>query len=517
MTIRRNVMGSLAALASTAVLAAGMLPLRSHLTIATTALVLVVPVVLGVVLGGFLSGVVGVLGGFLIYDLLFIPPYLTLDVGAAENWTALVVYAAVLLPVAKVVSGMNAARAKARQHGTQIRELFELSGLLVEDKPFDDLVSVIVSTLRDVFDARQVALLLPRDGHLEIVASAGAPLTDADRGRLLPMPGALASLDTHLSQRKDPFALALIAAGRPVGLLMVSGKRMAEHDREPLLLFANQVALAIERAQLREDALRLEVTEEVARLARMLVAAVSHDLRAPLASIKASSSVLADPELDIRPTERQELAGLIDVQADRLAALVTNLLDMSRVQAGVLQPRCTVTTLSDFLATVLRDLPPATRARIPEIDVPADLPPIDADLVLIARVLTNLLENAARHGPKDTPITICAQPTEARAAGDTEAGGVKVDADARTITVSVADRGPGVSPDRRNEIFGLFTRRQNDAGTGLGLAIAKAFIEAHGQRIWADDAPGGGARFCFTLPVAAPLPEELQVVPNPYC
>ena len=111
--------------------------------------------------------------------------------------------------------------------------------------------------------------------------------------------------------------------------------------------------------------------------------------------------------------------------------------------------------------------------------------------MLITRVLTNLLDNAARHGPKATPVTIDAS----------GAGG--------TITVTVSDHGPGVGTDRRSEIFGLFPRRAGDAGTGLGLAIAKAFVEAHGERIWVEEAPGGGARFCFTLPVAAAVSPEV--------
>jgi two-component system sensor histidine kinase KdpD len=123
--------------------------------------------------------------------------------------------------------------------------------------------------------------------------------------------------------------------------------------------------------------------------------------------------------------------------------------------------------------------------------VPPDLPPVDVDLVLISRVLTNLLENAGRHGPKNTPITIQAMLTAPA-----------------TIQLSVTDRGPGVSPDRLNPVSGLFVRREGDTGAGLGLTIAKTFVEAHGQRIWVEDAPGGGARFCFTLPVAAPIPEE---------
>jgi two-component system sensor histidine kinase KdpD len=114
--------------------------------------------------------------------------------------------------------------------------------------------------------------------------------------------------------------------------------------------------------------------------------------------------------------------------------------------------------------------------------------------MLISRVLTNLLENALRHGPRNSPVTIGAALTNEQ-----------------SVEVSVTDHGPGVSPDRRNEIFGIFARRAGDAGAGLGLTIAKTFIEAHGQHIWVEDAPEGGARFCFTLPVAAPIPEEPRI------
>ena len=492
--MKRSVIGTVAALASMAALTGAMVPLRSHLSIATTALILVVPVVIGVISGGFIAGALSVIAGFLVYDFFFIPPYLTLWVGAPQNWAALGVYVVVMLPVSKVVAGMNAARAKERRQGMEIRELFELSDLLVADKPLDVLLSVIVTTLADVFDSRQVALLLPQDDRLEVVASAGDPLTEGELRTVLPAPGALASRESHSFERGGLLVLALTAAGRPVGLLVLSGEAAAQHEREPLLLFANQIALAVERAQLREQALQARVTEEMARLAKTLVAAVSHDLRTPLASIKASSSTLADAELDLSPEARQNLAKLIDVQADRLAELVQSLLDMSRIQAGVLKPRCTVTSLAELVTSVVSDLSPALRGHAIDVELADDLPPIDVDLVLISRVLTNLLENAGRHGPKNTPITIRATPTSQE-----------------VIELSVTDHGPGISPDRRKEVFGLFVRREGDAGAGLGLALAKTFVEAHGQRIWVEDAPDGGARFCLTLPIAASIPEEPRV------
>jgi len=489
--MKRTVLGTAAALGSMAVLTAAMIPLRSDLSIATTALVLVVPVVIGVVLGGFGAGAISVAAGFLVYDFFFIPPYLTLWVGAPQNWVAAGVYVAVMLPVAHVVARMNAARATARRQEREIRELFELSDLLVEEKPLDVLLSVIVTTLADVFESPQVVLFLPRGDDLEIAAAAGEPLTELELRRVR---GELGSRGTQSFDSDGLLVLALAAAGRPVGLLVLSGETVARYEREPLLLFANQIALAVERAQLREQALRARLTEEMARLARTLVAAVSHDLRTPLASIKASSSTLADAGIAISPEAAHKLANLIDAQADRLAELVQNLLDMSRIQAGVLQPRRTVTALADLISTVVTDLAPELRGYPVRTDIPDDLPPIDVDLVLIARVLTNLLENAIRYSPKNSEITIGAGLT-----------------DPQTITVSVTDHGPGISPDRRHEIFELFARRAGDAGAGLGLSIAKTFVEAHGQRIWVEDASQGGARFCFTLPVAAQIPEEPKI------
>src|ERR1017187_10969247 len=219
--MKRGAIGTSAALASMAVLTSLMLPFRSHLSIATTALILVVPVVIGGVIGGFVAGAISVVAGFLVYDFFFIPPYLTLWVGAPQNWAALGVYAVVMLPVARVVAGMNAARAKERRQSREIRQLFELSDLLVEDKPLDVLLSVIVAALADVFSSRQVALFLPTAGRLEIAASAGDPLTREQVGQVLPAPGIPAGTEAQSHERGDLLVLALTAAGRPVGLLVL--------------------------------------------------------------------------------------------------------------------------------------------------------------------------------------------------------------------------------------------------------------------------------------------------------
>jgi two-component system, OmpR family, sensor histidine kinase KdpD len=490
---RRVLAGTVTALVTMAVLTIAMLPLRAHLSIATTALVLVVPVVIGVVVGGFVAGVLSVIAGFLVYDYFFIPPYLTLYVGRAQNWAALGVYVLVMLPVARVVAGMNVARAKERRQRTELRQLFELSDLLVEDKPLDVLLPSIVTALTDVFGSRQVAIFLPAGEKLELAASAGEPLSAGQLRQVLPGHGTPRRLGPQSGEQGDLLVLALTAAGRPVGLLALSADSAVTYEREPLMLFANQIALAVERSQLREQALRTRLTEEVVRLARMLVAAVAHDLRSPLATIKASSSTLADTEIELRAEVSQSLAKLIDVQADRLSDLVANLLDMSRIQAGVLEPCRSVTTVTALVDALVADLTSALRGHEVRIEMAKDLPPVDVDVVLISRVLTNLLENAIRHSPPGAPITVGAQPVE------------------DAVEVSVTDQGPGVSPDRRDEIFGFFARRVGDTGAGLGLAIAKTFIEAHGQQIWVEAGPTGGARFCCTLPVAAAISEEARI------
>jgi two-component system sensor histidine kinase KdpD len=493
--MRRTSFGTAVALFAMAVLTVAMIPLRSHLSVATTALVLVVPIVIGVVAGGVTAGIISVGAGFLVYDFFFIPPYLTLSVGRPQNWVALGVYVAVMVPVSQVVASMNSAKVEARRQGREIRELFELSHLLVEDKSLELLLSSVVTTLAEVFSADQVALVLPEAGKLEVVASAGAPLSDAQLRRLLPESGELATLDPRLFERDELLVVALTAAGRPAGLLVLSGMAAAPYEREPIMLFANQIALAVERVQLREQVLQARLAEEMAALAKTLVTAVSHDLRAPLTSIKAASSTLVDTEFAIDPDTTRRLATLIDVQVDRLAELVKNLLDMSRIQAGVLRPRCSVASLEDLVTAVVDELAP--RGYVLCMEIPDDLPLIDVDVVLISRVLVNLLENAIRHSPKSAPITVRAALTKQH-----------------LIEVTVTDKGPGVSRQRRHEIFELFARRSDDAGAGLGLTIAKTFIEAHGQRIWVDDAPGGGAKFCFTLPVAANLSEEPRLAAN---
>jgi two-component system sensor histidine kinase KdpD len=486
MDTRRAVVGSVAALVVMAALAALMVPIRSHLSIATTALVLVIPVVTGVVVGGFPAGVFAVIAGFLVYDLLFIPPYYTLSVGRSQNWVALGVYVAVMLLVARVVARLETARAEAHQKERAIRRLFELTDLLIEDRPLPEILELIVSTVHEAFTLRTVALLLPVEGELDVVAFAGAPLSEDELRKVAPVPGMPASLGTSQAARRERSqTVALTATGRPIGLLHIWGADLSRHHQDLLHTFGNHMALALERAQLREQAMRAELLEEVDRLQRALVGAVSHDLRTPLATIKASASTLRSADADVTPHDSQELLELIDNQADRLDRLVTNLLDLSRVQAGALELRNEAIAVGDLVTDAMRGLGRALTAGGVVLAIGDDLPLVDVDHLLIGQVLANLLDNAARHAPPDTAITVSA-----------------IRRDDGLVELAVADKGPGVPRGERSNVFRMFNRSGNSGGAGVGLSIAKAFVEAHGQEIWVEDAPAGGARFCFTMPAS---------------
>jgi two-component system sensor histidine kinase KdpD len=483
--VRRGLVGSIVGIVLSVGLGAAMVPLRSHLSIATAALAFVLPVVAGVIIGGFPAGVASVAAGFLVYDYGFIPPYNGLSAGNTQDWVALAVYAVVMLLVSRVVSNLEAARSEAQRRTAETQRLFDLSELLVEDRSVEELLKTIVRTVRTVFEVPGVALLVPEGDRLEIAASAGEALSRDELQGLEPLSGVPVSLDTWPGAPHGMRTVALTASGRPVGMLAMRGMPATEADRVLLRTFANHAALALERTQLREQALRSELLEEVDRLRHALIGAVSHDLRTPLATMKVASSTLLRPATPLSDADTYELHGLIDVETDRLTRLVTSLLDMTRIDAGVLEVRRGPTSVLELVRESVTALGSTLGDRPVNMVIPDDLPDVDIDHLLIGQVLANLLDNANRHAPPKSLITV--------------AGEVR----GNRIALSVSDAGPGVPPAEREAVFDRYVRFDTGGRTGLGLTIAKTFVEAHGEHIWVEDVPAGGARFVFTLPTTA--------------
>ncbi len=289
---------------------------------------------------------------------------------------------------------------------------------------------------------------------------------------------------------------------RPVGLLVLLGTRFTANQRLLVAGFANHLAVALERAQLQQQALHAQVLEQVDEVRKALVGAVSHDLRTPLATIKASVSTLLDDSNAVGEAGRAELLTLVGEQTDRLARLVTNLLDMSRIEAGALAVEHQPLDVKDLATAAVRSIGPNLPAgRSVVIRVPSSLPAVDADHVLVEQVFVNLLENALRHAPAASEVIV-----DARAAPGA------------MVEISISDSGPGFTDEERERLFGPdrtaraggeddgAARRERGArsggGSGLGLAIATAFVGALGGRLSAEKAVGGGAKVCFFLPVA---------------
>jgi two-component system sensor histidine kinase KdpD len=483
--VRRGLVGAIAGSAFAVALGAAMVPVRPHLSVAAAATVFVLPVVAGVIIGGFGAGVVSVTAGFLVYDFLFLPPYYRLSVGSAQDWETLIVYAVVMLLVARVVADLRSARSEANRRAMDTRRLFELSELLVADRSVEDLLKTIVRVVGSVFDVPGVALLVPEGDRLVIAASAGEVLSRDELRLLDPQSGIPVSLGTAGGAPDGTHTVALTAAGRPVGILALRGLPATPTDRALLGTFANHAALALERAQLREQALRSDLLEEIDRLRHALMGAVSHDLRTPLATMKVASSMLLDPPAPLSDADTHELHELIDLETDRLTRLVTSLLDMTRIDAGELKVQRSAIAVVDLLDESVTALRTALGEHRVDVVAPDGLPDVDVDRLLIGQVLANLLDNANRHSPPQSVITVSGTCQDGR------------------VEISVADQGPGVPVSERDTVFDRFVRFDTGGRAGLGLTIAKTFVEAHDQRIWVEEASGGGARFVFTLPIAA--------------
>ena len=475
----------MAAVALTIVL----LPLRGEVNVSTVTLIFIIPGIGAEVVGGITAGLATVLLSASLLDFFFIPPYGTLSIGSTQNWVGLGVYLVVVALVGVTVWRLKQAHAEAQRRALSLRRVYELSELLVRDESTEDLLHSIVEAVHNVFEIQSVALFVLDEERPTLAAAAGLPFTSEELHQLESGVGHAVGLSTALSSAANLKTVSLSVSGRPVGVLVFRGDHYSDEDREMLFTFANDAAIAMERADLRERARRSSLLEEIDQLRQAIMGAVSHDLRTPLATIKVASSTLVSRATHLSETASHELHELIDLETDRLTRLLSNLLDMTRIEAGFFQVRTATHEVADLVDDALSAVAAGLRHGRIQLDLPVGLPSVDVDPVLITQVLVNLVDNAQRHSPEGGVITIAARPR-----GD-------------DVIVFVEDQGSGVPAADREAIFNRFVHSDTGGRSGLGLTIAKTFVEAHGQRIWCEEAPGGGARFAFTLPGVRPEEE----------
>jgi two-component system sensor histidine kinase KdpD len=445
--------GVLLATAGLTGLTAVLVQVRTDLALASVVLLYLVVVVATAVVGGLTPSLAAAVSSDLVVNFFFVPPYHTLTVESRDNVITLVVYVTVAITVSLAMDLAARQRAAAARTGIEAALLARITAEPVREGSLHSLLGHV----RDTLHMDTAALVETSDGDQHVVAVAGRKLTGTP-------------------------ALS-VPAGDDL-TLVVEGPPIFAPDPRFLARLAAAAARTLQAERLAAQAADARDLAAVDRLRAALLAAVGHDLRTPLAGIKAGVSSLRDPDLDLTAPEKAELLATIEESADRMADLVENLLAMSRLQADALSVHAQPVALDEVVAAALLHQSDSTAV---EVDVPDDLPLAYADPGLLERVIANLLTNALQASPAGSPVLVV---------GRTGAG----------LELRVVDRGRGVPAADRDRIFSPFQRlddRTTSGGLGLGLAIARGFIEAMNGTITASDTPGGGLTMTVTVPPAS--------------
>ncbi|MFB7861543.1 DUF4118 domain-containing protein [Streptomyces sp. NPDC056069] len=418
-------------------------------------------------LGGFLPALAAAAFGSLLLNWFFTPPIHRLTIADPTNIVAIAVFFGVGMSVASVVDLAARRTHQAARLRAESEVLSHLAGSVLRG---ESSLEALLERVRETFSMESVALL-ERSGDLEpwtCAASVGARPVDRPEEADVDMP-----VGDHL-------ALAL------------TGRVLPAEDRRVLGAFAAQAAVVLDRQRLVGEAEEARRLAEGNKIRTSLLAAVSHDLRTPLAGIKASVSSLRSDDVEWSEEDRAVLLEGIEEGADRLDHLVGNLLDMSRLQTGTVTPLIRPTDLDEVVPMALGGVPDGSV----ELDIPETLPMVAVDRGLLERAVANIVENAVKYSPEGVPVAVGASVLGER------------------LELRVTDRGPGVPDAGKERIFEAFQRfgdAPRGSGVGLGLAVARGFVEAMGGTVSAEDTPGGGLTMVLTLRTAAgtaPPPPE---------
>lgn len=413
--------------------------------------------------GGLWPALVAAIAGGLLANYFFTPPLYTFTVADPENALSILIIIAVALAVSWVVDQGARRTAEAARARAEADTLTLLAGSVLRG---DNALAALLNRLRETFGMLGVALLSREglDAPWQVTAETGTDIVSAP------------DLADNVVPVHDGLAIIL------------QGHQLSTQDMRIALALGLQADAVLERDRLRAQADETRSERERTAMRTALLAAVSHDLRTPLAAIKAAISSLRSTDVELAPDDKGALLEDVDLSADRLALLIDNLLDMSRIDADAVHPVLGPVALEEVIP---RAIPTSDGQRV-NIAIPPDLPDIVADPGLLERVLANIVENALKYSPENQPVIVTA-------------GEVK-----NIAFIRVVDRGKGISPSQRDDIFVAF-QRLGDApaghGVGLGLAVARGFTEAMGGTLEAEDTPGGGLTMLLTMPLAARNPQ----------
>ncbi len=417
------------------------------------------------------ASIVAVLG----LNYYFLEPVGTFTIEDPQNWVALIAFLVTAVTASQLSARVRRRAAEAEARRLEIERLYELVQAMMLGGNARRTIREFVQRVVQVFGCEAAAFYYRPGEEFFRSGPESAPVTDHD----LLATAEIDELSVDALRRRATAPVRL--GGHPLGAMALLGPLPSD---QTLRAIVNLVAITIQKARAIEDASHAEAARQSEVLKSALLDSLAHDIKTPLTSIKAAVTSLMGTAAGMD----HELLTIINEEADRLNHLAAEVIAMARVEAGKLHLEKFPATATALIESALAELTSLRRRRPVDVQVAPDLPKVDCDPELVQQVIKQLVENAFKYSPQDTPLTISAQ-----------CKGVK-------ILIAVADRGAGIDDDERAHIFDKFFRgrryRFETKGTGMGLAIAKGIVEAHGEKIWVESEPGHGSAFYFSLPAA---------------
>jgi two-component system sensor histidine kinase KdpD len=426
---------------------------------------------------GVVEGLTASVASMLCFNFFFIPPIGTFAIADPQNWVAFFAFVITAVMVSHLSATVRKETEESTNRQREIEQLYTLSRNLLLLEVHGPLAQETANLIAKIFDVPGVAFY---DRTTDRVHRAGPHDIPVDAAKLRDT--ALQATVFHDSTTKTT-AIPISLGGQPIGSLAIQGSQVSD---TALHAIGNLTAITLERAHAQDVATRAEAAKQSEELKSTMLDALAHEFKTPLTPIKAAvTSMLSDT--DISPAH-QELLRIVDEETDRLNHMLTEAIQMSRIEAGQLQLHRSPQSLRKIFREQLEKLGEGLEDRKVIMEVPENLPRVSVDAEFIGIVVWQLLSNALRYTPPGSPITLRAS------AEETE------------VTVSVEDCGPGISEAEQRKIFEKFYRgkdqREIIPGTGMGLTIAREIVRAHHGRIWVESEPGKGARFSFAIPRA---------------
>jgi len=459
----------LAAILSIAITTLILKPIEPNLEIQLITLLYLLPVILSTVFWGLTPGVLAAFLAFLAFNYFFIQPYFTFQVHKTQDLITLIIFLIVAVVMSQLIGQAREGLRLAHNREWEATRMYELISSLASLQETNSIAQALADHTQETFQSNRVEVTIGN-------GSGYPPLT------------AFAPANSDPPNTPPLFSLPLRTARGQEGemRLWLATPQLSSQETRLLEAYTSQGALSLERIRLAKSENKARVLEESDQLKSSLLNSVSHELRSPLAAIKASVSSLRSGAVDWNIAAREDLLATIEEETDHLNLLVGNLLDMSRIESGALKPQKKWNAMGEIVTGVVTKMHKQLQNHLLEIDFSQDLPLVPTDYVMIEQVFTNLISNSIKYAPLNTAIEL------------------KANVEGEFLHVQVLNHSPSVPAEHLGRIFDKFyrvTAADRITGTGLGLSICKGIVEAHGGRIWAENQPEHFV-FHFTLPLS---------------